>query len=167
MPVNSYLCYTLLGSMNCKSIVLFVSLVVSSACWSQSVLKYNLGSFSMATSNDSIVSVGGQSMSGKSIGTNVYHGYLPLQYSTLNSPDLDKAEFILFPNPASENFTVDLNNQETFSVKVFNLSGKLLLLIENKTSNSIIEMSDLASGTYLIQVLNDKESFGFKKIVKL
>lgn len=58
-------------------------------------------------------------------------------------------ETIVFPNPCSDQFTINL--QRLTGVSIFDLSGKLIKSYEGKIPASF-SVSELASGTYLVEV---------------
>ena len=53
----------------------------------------------------------------------------------------------LFPNPATESFKI--NNAEKAEVAIYAANGALMMLIENY-DNGIIDISNLATGTYIV-----------------
>lgn len=83
------------------------------------------------------------------------------------------SDFNVYPNPASDNFIVELynhNNAEIVSFEIYNILGKLVsekeLKIE-KGSNSIeIDVSDLDSGTYILKFIICREIIHKKIIVQ-
>ena len=61
----------------------------------------------------------------------------------------------VFPNPASENITVDEN---ITSYKILNIKGKVLVEAENAVS-STISVSDLPTGKYILQYKTTRGEF--------
>ena len=63
----------------------------------------------------------------------------------------------LYPNPAQERVNLDLGNyMEDISIQVVDLSGRLLLSREFKNEQLIqLELSELSSGLYLLQIVAD------------
>ena len=86
----------------------------------------------------------------------------PVKSATVNSYD-----FNIFPNPAHETVEVDIpnlsNNQAT--IKIYNNNGKLLMVKPTFQEKTIISMSGLSTGFYIIEV-NNKSSVSSKKLVK-
>ena len=76
----------------------------------------------------------------------------------------------IYPNPAVDNISLELNRQIGHSIKYFNITdinGRILKQIIN-TNNEIktIDVSSLKQGLYIIKAFNDaNSSIGFKKIV--
>ena len=74
-------------------------------------------------------------------------------------------ELTIYPNPASENVTINLQNNETIkTVKIFNQNGQLIRIIQNQTNNPI-QISDLSSGLYFVRVDTNKKYY-CGKIIK-
>ena len=72
----------------------------------------------------------------------------------------------LYPNPANSQFTIALPKAMKAEIRVFDISGKLLLkeakqLISNKHS---IDVSSLSSGTYFVRI-NSEEGTATKKLL--
>ena len=80
----------------------------------------------------------------------------------------DSPSITLYPNPTSHFVTVNLNidNDQSFHYRLFDMSGKLL--IENKIMdpNFKIEMSGYPKGIYCLLIENGMESFKEKIIVQ-
>lgn len=73
----------------------------------------------------------------------------------------------IYPNPSSGVFQIlspQLNSSNT-EIIIRNLNGKPLQRIINNAETQKLDLSDLASGIYLIEVVSDKEIFR-KKIIK-
>ncbi len=72
-----------------------------------------------------------------------------------------------YPNPVSEQLTLEFNNFTNNKVQVFSLDGKLVIDQEYQNVNfCIIPMSNLNSGIYIIQITNEESTKSFK-ITKL
>lgn len=89
----------------------------------------------------------------------------PLQVNpppTLSINDIDEIadekksnlSFKIVPNPAVESFSI--NNLENSSISIFSISGKLIKSIPEVNTESIIDISDIVSGLYLVQINNSK-----------
>lgn len=61
-----------------------------------------------------------------------------------------KQKVKLYPNPAKNTFSVDLNSSEKFNLIVKDLNGKQLITANNISSNQFISLENLTSGVYLI-----------------
>ena len=87
-----------------------------------------------------------------------------LDLSTLSTSEFsnDKALISFFPNP-----TIDIVNfnKELLGIQVYDISGRLVL--ENKKSSNIYDISNLKSGNYIINgVTTDNKNFSLKLIKK-
>ncbi|HLP64433.1 ELWxxDGT repeat protein [Flavobacterium sp.] len=98
-------------------------------------------------------------------GTELYSSEFDM---TLNTPDFSSEtinKIIVYPNPAKNNFSVKVNNDEAIiSLKLFDLFGKKIDLIQKSDSN--FDISNLSSGIYIITVVTNKSSYNSKLIIK-
>lgn len=89
----------------------------------------------------------------------------------LSIASLNKSPLILFPNPASEfiqlgNTEINFNNS---SLKIYSMSGILVhdqVVTDLDVRSSGIDITALASGTYIVQVTNDQTVLNTKLVVK-
>lgn len=73
----------------------------------------------------------------------------------------------MFPNPVIDNLTINLNVDQQTTVKLVSLSGQVLITKEIQgNSSSVIEMSSLTPGFYLVHFKNNSGEF-IRKIEKL
>ena len=56
----------------------------------------------------------------------------------------------VYPNPAKDFINVKLLGQSRYQVRLYNLQGKMVLL---ETNADQIDVTSVASGTYLLEVL--------------
>ena len=83
------------------------------------------------------------------------------------------ASFNLYPNPARDHFTLDINNGYTgpMTVQVINLSGAVIKVYASQKDGSSIHMDvpcdNLASGMYLVRVQIGSQWTIIKKWIKL
>lgn len=86
-------------------------------------------------------------------------------------PLQEKGKVFMFPNPANERLNVRVNSEQNTQViiKIKDLSGKEHLAVEkallNGSNELELELSELNSGVYLIQVITNGKSFVQKLIV--
>lgn len=80
----------------------------------------------------------------------------------------EKETIKLFPNPATDYFEIDLvnENEKITEIKVVDIHGKCILHFSeiNEFRYYKIDVSELLSGTYIIQIITDTEEI-FKKFV--
>jgi hypothetical protein len=79
-----------------------------------------------------------------------------------------KAEFILFPNPTSNDFQLIPPNTDVIHLKIYDLNGRVVLDYNdlNKNYPSMIFTAPDVSGIYLIQ-LSTKKGMQTQKLVVL
>ncbi len=72
----------------------------------------------------------------------------------------------LYPNPSAERVYVDLGTEKAnATIEIYTVNGTKIKTIENYSSNSSINVSDLISGTYILQVKTTEESVA-KQLLK-
>ena len=86
--------------------------------------------------------------------------------STASVPELSNV--LVQPNPASDIVTINIesNRSESVLVQVVNASGLIVksTLLTNSGKNEI-DVSNLASGTYMLQVYTDEETLTQKLVI--
>lgn len=68
-----------------------------------------------------------------------------------STPQASKNSFALYPNPASERFTVTTAHNENQRIEVLDLTGKIVLS-QNIQGNSTIDASQMDAGVYLVKM---------------
>ena len=68
------------------------------------------------------------------------------------------------PNPASVYFTVNVD-VPVKSVSIYNLAGTLVKAVANPDNNTV-EVSDMASGLYMLSIETEESNYSSKLIVK-
>ena len=75
---------------------------------------------------------------------------------------------MVYPNPTLGNVQLTMNNvQLEGEVRVFDLNGKFLFSKKIEGNSTEIPMSDLAAGTYFVNVLNGTQVLKSFKVVKM
>lgn len=75
---------------------------------------------------------------------------------------------MVYPNPTLENVQLTMNNvQLEGEVKVFDLNGKFLFSKKIEGETTVIPMSDLATGTYFVNVQKGTQVLKSFKVVKM
>ncbi len=64
-------------------------------------------------------------------------------------------QFEIFPNPASNNFTVKLTDAKNATIRVFDLTGKEVINTVSNGLESVIDCNQLNNGLYLVEVTAD------------
>jgi hypothetical protein len=71
----------------------------------------------------------------------------------------------VYPNPVLDQLTIDLPLAGSYSIQLIDMAGKLVLQ-KDVQGTSKINTSKLASGTYLLEIINSKGEKQVQKIVK-
>jgi len=77
-------------------------------------------------------------------------------------------QIVVFPNPAHEIFTIDLqefSNAESFHVSIYDVTGKMVYQ-SNFTSNTMrIDANEWKSGLYMVMIQNENASYSKKVMI--
>ncbi len=94
--------------------------------------------------------------------------YLVVQDQTVGLNTNEEIEFNIFPNPVTEQLTIQLGgNGKIYSVEMLDLNGRLIMRKDNIMSNSFIaNRNGIASGTYILRVMSSKGTVTEKILVK-
>lgn len=76
------------------------------------------------------------------------------------------ASISIYPNPTSDFIRLVLENSEGLSYEIFDSSSKLLMYNRISTNNELVDLNDLSSGIYFINVVSDGKIVASKKIIK-
>ncbi|PCI93810.1 MAG: hypothetical protein COB15_15710 [Flavobacteriales bacterium] len=73
------------------------------------------------------------------------------------------ADFSLYPNPASNNITIDFESEEQFvNLQIINIRGQQIFIKEYKnTKNVQLNIEDFSSGVYFVKIITNN---GFKTV---
>ena len=84
-----------------------------------------------------------------------------------NYPDIT-LNAVVYPNPTRGNVQLTMNNvQLEGEVRVLDANGKLLFVKKIEGETTDIPMSDLAAGTYFVNVVSGKQVLKTFKVVKM
>ena len=90
----------------------------------------------------------------------------PKEIISLNNSN-NFTDVLIFPNPANQSFTISFTETQE-SVKqlcIFDMQGKIMLRQENLSDNTV-NISNLPSGTYIVQVISKRGEEYTSKLVK-
>lgn len=75
--------------------------------------------------------------------------------------------FFTYYNPAEKELHISLkeNNEESFSIALLNLEGKIILKQNIESSDFVINTANLFSGIYLATIINNNQFISTKKIL--
>lgn len=88
-------------------------------------------------------------------------GVFVCEVSSANMNDQDQTNFVIYPNPATDYLQIQ-SDEIIHHVKIYNPSG--MLLVDEK-ENTLIDISDLMSGPYIIQIETENEMVT-KRLIK-
>ena len=87
-----------------------------------------------------------------------------IDFSLLSNPDAELTGISMYPNPASENFSITGLEQEA-QVQIHDMNGKLILTKDQYT-NGDIDVSQLQTGVYFVKITSDNKSTTEKLVVE-
>ncbi|CAN5255234.1 hypothetical protein BH09BAC5_BH09BAC5_04600 [soil metagenome] len=87
-------------------------------------------------------------------------------YTTGIDQSFQSISVIVFPNPTSETLTLQVNDFNNLQYEMFDAEGKLILSNNINATKSEIEMKNLATGTYFINVNKENKKVQSFKIIK-
>jgi hypothetical protein len=83
-----------------------------------------------------------------------------------NVPLVDQASFRVFPNPASQNLTIDVAAfSSDMQLSIFNASGQLLRSQKLVSQRQVIDVSDFNQGVYIVKI-SSRNAQSVKMFVK-
>ena len=87
-----------------------------------------------------------------------------LSSATASLDDKNLFESKVYPNPASDTWTISTQNNLITSVEVFNLLGKRVVLQNNNSTNVAISTQGLTSGIYIARITTEQGTKSVKLI---
>ena len=85
-------------------------------------------------------------------------------YSLLNTKQITAEDIELFPNPVSSQLEVTLKTFKTATLTLINMEGKKLMTLPISRGQNEIDVSNIASGVYFIQIESGNKSGSFKLV---
>ncbi|OAB78654.1 T9SS type A sorting domain-containing protein [Cochleicola gelatinilyticus] len=87
-----------------------------------------------------------------------------IDLTTLNNEDFTNTEasFIMYPNPASDQVSIQLKNESIHTVTLFSVTGEKVMELR---SINTLNISELAQGIYVVRVTTDSNKTYFKKLL--
>jgi subtilisin-like proprotein convertase family protein len=88
--------------------------------------------------------------------------YCGITEGVLSTQTFNDFNIVMYPNPATDVVSIKFNNIPRLEVTLFDLLGRKVLSKMLRKDNNGIDVSNLASGTYIVQIKNDNN----EKIIK-
>lgn len=100
----------------------------------------------------------------------VYPSYRPPFLVDIEDTDLavamdENIKAKLYPNPATTHFTVDLSSITKADLKLFDLTGKMVMSKTNVTGQIMIPVNTLENGIYILNVKTESGSYMQKILI--
>ncbi|MBR4913416.1 MAG: T9SS type A sorting domain-containing protein [Bacteroidales bacterium] len=83
----------------------------------------------------------------------------------VNVPEIEKNNPTVYPNPATNNFTVNLGNDEKANIQLFNIVGQQVYS-ETFTGSTNVSVANLHSGVYMLKINQNGKVYTTKVVVK-
>lgn len=83
-------------------------------------------------------------------------------FTNVSIEEKDLVLFSIYPNPTSGILTIAWNKNETASVKVVDMQGRVLKQLNEIQSGNTLDIRDLATGIYIVDIEVGKEKRNFK-----
>jgi hypothetical protein len=97
--------------------------------------------------------------------TNGADTYTGIATSINNKTEL-KSTFALYPNPAKESFTIELQKYKNYQLKVNNVLGQTVYEVKLTNSNTMVDVSEFGTGLYLVHLVDTSSNTEeIKKVV--
>ncbi|MCR9182922.1 MAG: T9SS type A sorting domain-containing protein [Flavobacteriaceae bacterium] len=88
--------------------------------------------------------------------TTFFNGATSCDNTTLSQQHFNKQNFVLSPNPVKQTSQILLPpNSKGYSIKIFDLNGKVLNESHNQKDTFTINATDFVTGVYFYQVFED------------
>lgn len=86
--------------------------------------------------------------------------------ATLSVDEFELESFVIYPNPAKNQVTLQWDKSDLVSVRVFDALGKLMYFAKNIDISQLtkLDVSNYASGIYFIKI-NNRTGFVTKKLI--
>jgi len=117
-----------------------------------------------ATTTEVVIYV--RSLSSIDENTEVFYDNISLQLtSSLSTKNVLASKFRIYPNPAKDILTIESNNIQVESVRIFSLLGKEVFR-QNGLVSREVNISNLSSGMYILKIATNSGSLSQKIVVK-
>ena len=80
--------------------------------------------------------------------------------------ELSEATFSIFPNPTSNSFTLQLNENKAVNLKIYDIQGRIVFQTEEVEMEQTIDASNWHSGYYIVSLQTENGQLQTKKLIK-
>lgn len=84
--------------------------------------------------------------------------------TTTNNEDLEQMELTIVPNPSSGWITLQADQLRIKTLQIIDISGKVLLEVNDFETNKLLDLSELAAGVYLLRASDSKGNSTAKSV---
>jgi hypothetical protein len=76
--------------------------------------------------------------------------------SSVAENNIETHNFTIYPNPTSTSLTISYSSQQIIKdrIQIYNSMGALVKTVDPKQSSTVIDVSELASGLYIVRLKN-------------
>jgi len=74
--------------------------------------------------------------------------------SYLSADDFEKQKYNIYPNPVENTLIINSDNSDKKAITIYSTSGQLIKSLKTKDENLSIDVSQLSSGTYILNINN-------------
>ncbi|NNK87139.1 MAG: T9SS type A sorting domain-containing protein [Flavobacteriaceae bacterium] len=86
--------------------------------------------------------------------------------SPLSTEDFSMTALKIFPNPADDEFTITFGNIDTYTIELYDITGRLTLDLKDVSNTSVnISTRHLSNGLYIAQLKDSRGNITRKKLV--
>ncbi|MBU2949945.1 T9SS type A sorting domain-containing protein [Tamlana agarivorans] len=94
-----------------------------------------------------------------------YDNFVLVEDTTASVEDATSSEFAIYPNPANDILNIKSNNLQISAVSIYSLLGKSVYK-NNQFSGSIIDLSSINRGVYILKIEASGRTFSKKLVVQ-
>ena len=103
-------------------------------------------------------------------GRGIWDFKLDEQFVNTKDITVNTSDLTIFPNPASDIVTLKIDEiaNESFTARIIDINGKIVSQkkIDISSDSATLDVSDLNTGNYVIQLINSKKQYA-QKIIKI
>ena len=89
--------------------------------------------------------------------------YIAKFSETLSNNELQKKEFIIYPNPVSKRIYIETDDDNFISMKVYDSTSRI---IKSNIYQNNIDVSDLANGIYYLEIISKDGTLSYERFIK-